>query len=276
LHGIKQLDGTSARAWPATAPEPPSDIDLEVLIRLVDELILFIDRIIRSWGTGRESAAAVASARIFFEALRTYRASLVGQLARGAGQRVPIRQVIRTIGPILRGLLQSAGQALSPAQLQALGTRFAAWLRGLGPLMGGGGGEAGAASVAVLWGILLAIIVAYLSVWLGRVIGNTRVGDKTVDEHLFGYFDMLYETYVGPCQVPLGQFHPERGRSSRRRSSGFAAESPADVLPGEGNRGPRQAHRAGLRRALRFLETAPRRARASAGRIGGLMSTRLS
>lgn len=184
----------------------PSTIDLETLIRVIDSLIIFLERIVRSWTEKPGGERAAAAAGTFIAALRTYRAQLAARLAQGAGQRVAVREVLRVLRPILFGLMSRVGNVLTRAELRALGARLATWVRGLAPLAGAGGAEAGAVSVALLHGIVLCIIAAYVGYWLGRVIGNTRVGDLTVDEHLADYFSSLYDAYVGECQVPLGQF----------------------------------------------------------------------
>jgi hypothetical protein len=203
--GMLMLPGTLGLLASGGTPfldQPLTPEQVEALVREMERLIqAALDALAREANTPG-ARDALSRGRWFLDFLRASGRELVRK-AGGAGG-ITVGYMIFWLKEVLAAFLRDVGRFVSASTLRAALARMLGHLPGI---IGGGGGaggaaagsQAGAAFVPLLL-VVLALVGGYA---LGRLIGQTKVGDQTVDEHV-AEFIFLGSPFFESGRVPEG------------------------------------------------------------------------
>jgi hypothetical protein len=189
-------------------PEIPPDQVAEWLRQLHRVLSDFVNGITNTNGTP-ERAAALARARELLETLRRYIAAVLG------GGAMTLRELVAFLRPFLREILSVLRPLVGANEWKALGQAIIRVITPMAEYLG-----ASAGGVPLLWAILACIAAAGLGMLVGWLIGNVKIGDQTIHEHLADFFYWLFWAPAAACEKLWEAYLKAKERRRQYQNSG--------------------------------------------------------
>lgn len=199
-------------------PEPsiPPDQVAEWLRQLHRVLSDFLNGITNTNGTP-ERAQAIARARELLETLRRYIAAVLG------GGAMTLRELFAFLRPFLRQILTVLRPLVGANEWRALGQAI---VRVITPMAEYLGGTAG--GLPYLWIVLACLAAAGLGALIGWLIGQIKIGDQTIHDHLADFFYWLFWSAPASCTATWQAYLQAKQRRRDYEASGTTLDK--DVM----------------------------------------------